>query len=79
MSVLSSRWRDVWPAGSEGDGHQAGTDCSCNPWAFTDGMIVVVHRDWTEQIIHVGTPSAAECYVDAADASVDWLEVEVPE
>ena len=75
MPILSSRWRDVWPAGSEGDGHQAGTDCSCNPWAFTDGIIVVVHRDWTEQIIHVGSTDAE--YTEAAvKAVIEWLEVE---
>jgi len=77
MPILTSRWRDVFPPGSDGEGHQAGTECSCNPWSYTDGMIVVVHRNWTEQIIHVGSPDAATEYVDAADGTVEWLEVEV--
>lgn len=71
MPVLE---RDVFPPGNEeGCGHWSGVGCPCNPWAYQDVNVVVVHRYPTEAVIHVGSGCPDGEYGDYAE----WVEVEV--
>ena len=71
--------RDVWPGDSDGTGHTAGIECSCFPWCYLNdfGMTVVVHRNWSEQIIFLGSGCGPGVYEVADDAAIQWLTVEV--